>query len=83
MRSERQHQALLAAVAAHAPAWSEADRTVAAAIFDMLWSVAGYERMVVDWEIDPADATRGITLGDRAAAPGHRRRHPTGCPTQP
>jgi len=57
----RQHKALLGAVAAHAPAWSDADHTVVAAIFDILWSVAGYERLVVDWEIDPADATRGIT----------------------
>ncbi len=57
----RQHEALLAAVAARTASWPEADRTVVAAIFDILWSVAGYERLVVDWEIEPADATRGIT----------------------
>ena len=30
-------------------------------IFDILWSVASYERMVVDWALEPSDATRGIT----------------------
>ena len=34
---------------------------MAAAVLDVLWSVASYERMVVDWQIDPAEATRGIT----------------------
>lgn len=57
---QRQHEALLSAVAAQSASWPAADRTVVAAIFDILWSVAGYERLVVDWEVDPADATRGI-----------------------
>ncbi len=58
---QRQHEALLAAVAAHAETWSDADRTLAAAVLDVLWSVASYERMVVDWQIDPDEATRGIS----------------------
>jgi AcrR family transcriptional regulator len=57
----RQHEALLAAVAARAGDWSPADRTAAAAVLDVLWSVASYERMVVDWQMDPAAATRGIS----------------------
>jgi AcrR family transcriptional regulator len=57
----RQHQALLAAVGARARAWSDADRTAAAAVLDVLWSVSSYERMVVDWQIDPGEATRGIS----------------------
>jgi AcrR family transcriptional regulator len=57
----RQHEALLSAVAARAGAWTDADRTVAAAVLDVLWSVASYERLVVDWELDPAEATRGIS----------------------
>jgi AcrR family transcriptional regulator len=57
----RQHEALLAAVSARAGDWSPADRTAAAAVLDVLWSVASYERMVVDWQMDPADATRGIS----------------------
>ena len=57
---QRQHDALLSAVTARAGTWSDDDRTVAAAVLDVLWSVASYERMVVDWHIDPAEATRGI-----------------------
>jgi AcrR family transcriptional regulator len=57
---QRQHEALLTAVAARAGCWTEEDRTLAAAVLDVLWSVASYERMVVDWEIDSAEATRGI-----------------------
>ena len=57
----RQHEALLAAVSARAGAWSDADRTAAAAVLDVLWSVASYERLVVDWQMDPAEATRGIS----------------------
>jgi AcrR family transcriptional regulator len=58
---QRQHEALLAAVAARAGTWSERDRTAAAAVLDVLWGVASYERMVVDWQMDPAEATRGIS----------------------
>jgi AcrR family transcriptional regulator len=58
---QRQHDALLAAVTAQAGAWSEADRTVAAAVLDVLWAVASYERMVVDWQMEPAEAVRGIS----------------------
>jgi AcrR family transcriptional regulator len=57
---QRQHEALLAAVAARAETWSRQDRTLVAAALDVLWSVASYERMVVDWQIDPGEATRGI-----------------------
>jgi AcrR family transcriptional regulator len=58
---QRQHEALLSAVAARAGTWSDADRRLAAAVLDVLWSVASYERIVVDWQIDPAEATRGIS----------------------
>ncbi len=58
---QRQHDALLAAVGARTAAWSDADRTMAAAALDLLWGVASYERMVVDWRMDPAEATRGIS----------------------
>jgi AcrR family transcriptional regulator len=71
----RQHEALLAAVAGRAGTWPEADRRVAAAVLDVLWSVASYERLVVDWQIDRSEATRGITwviglVGDAIAAGG-------------
>ena len=56
----RQHEALEAAVAEQAPQWTVADRTLAAATFDLLWSVASYERLVLDWELDHDEASRSI-----------------------
>jgi AcrR family transcriptional regulator len=58
---QRQRQALLGAVRARTAGWSEADRVVAAAVFDVLWSVASYERLVVDWRLDRKQAIRGMT----------------------
>jgi AcrR family transcriptional regulator len=57
----RQRDALLAAVSAHTADWSEVDRALAAAIFDVLWSPVSYERVVVDWDLDAKEAIRGIT----------------------
>jgi AcrR family transcriptional regulator len=57
---ERQRQALLGAVAARTARWPEADRVVAAAMLDVLWGVASYERLVIDWRLDRAQAIRGI-----------------------
>jgi AcrR family transcriptional regulator len=58
---QREREALLAAVAARTEGWSEADRTVAAAMLDVLWGVASYERLAVDWHLEPDEAIRGIT----------------------
>lgn len=57
----RQRQALLAAVAASTPSWSDTDRLITAAMFDVLWSVVSYERLVTDWELEPQAAIRGFT----------------------
>jgi AcrR family transcriptional regulator len=59
--NRRQHEALLAAVAEHTPRWSDADRTLAAAMLDVLWGVASYERLVRDWGLASDDAIRGMT----------------------
>lgn len=59
--NQRQRDALLKAVTDSAGGWSDADRTVAAAMLDVLWSVVSYERLVVDWDLDPKEAIRGIT----------------------
>lgn len=59
--SQRQHAALLRALAPRTEGWSDAERTVTAAMFDVLWGVAPYERLVADWGLDPDDAVRGIT----------------------
>jgi AcrR family transcriptional regulator len=58
--SRRQHDALLAAVEASAARWPADDRTVAAAIFDVLWSVSSYERLANDWQLDRDEAIRAI-----------------------
>jgi len=57
----RQRDALQAAVAEPARGWSDDDRTIAAGMLDVLWSVASYERLVADWGIEPDDAIRGVT----------------------
>ena len=59
--NQRQRDALLAAIAARTGRWSAEDREVVAAMFDVLWSVASYERLVVDWQIESKRAIRGIT----------------------
>jgi AcrR family transcriptional regulator len=59
--SRRQREALLAAVAPHTRKWPRADPTLAAAMLDVLWSVASYERLVADWKLDPEEAIRGVT----------------------
>ena len=30
-------------------------------MFDVLWGVAPYERLVADWDLDPDEAVAGIT----------------------
>lgn len=57
----RQHEALLRAVEDRAVRWRATDRTLAAAMFDVLWAVSSYERLVVDWHLDRVEATRAIT----------------------
>jgi AcrR family transcriptional regulator len=72
----RQRNALLSAVAARTARWPEADRLVAAAMFDVLWSIASYERLVVDWQLDRTQVVRGITwvikLVEEAVRKGRR-----------
>lgn len=58
--NQRQREALQTAIARYACGWSAEDQTVAAAMFDVLWSVATYERLVVDWQIDQKRAVAGI-----------------------
>jgi AcrR family transcriptional regulator len=57
----RQRKTLLAAVAPSTGEWSEIERVTAAAMLDVLWSVVSYERLVVDWDLEPAQAIRGVT----------------------
>lgn len=50
--SVRQKNALVAAVATRTSAWSDAERTSAAALLDVFWNVATYERLVTEWDMD-------------------------------
>jgi AcrR family transcriptional regulator len=59
--NRRRHDALLAAAHQHTAQWPAGDRPLAAAIFDALWSVGTYERLVGEWGLDRDGALRGIT----------------------
>jgi AcrR family transcriptional regulator len=56
-----QRDALLAAVAARTEEWNDVQRSSAAAILDVLWSVVSYERLVADWELEPKQAVSALT----------------------
>jgi AcrR family transcriptional regulator len=58
---ERRRAALVRAVTAATPRWSDADRTTVAALLDVLWTPPAYERLVGAWSLDGEDATRAIT----------------------
>jgi AcrR family transcriptional regulator len=58
---ERRRDALLRAVAASTPAWTDGQRATTAAVLDMLWNLPSYERLVGVWNLSPEDATRAIT----------------------
>jgi AcrR family transcriptional regulator len=74
--NRRRHDALLAAVTDGAPRWPQADRELAAAMFDALWAVDNYERLVGEWELDPEQAIRAMTwvieLVEEAVRDGRR-----------
>jgi AcrR family transcriptional regulator len=54
----RQRQALFGALEDVTAEWSQPDRRSAAALLDVLWSVATYERLVSDWEMGHDEAVR-------------------------
>jgi hypothetical protein len=58
--NRRQKEALLGAVSVATDSWPEEHRVLAAALFDVLWSVEAFERLVGDWRIDPGQAIRGL-----------------------
>jgi AcrR family transcriptional regulator len=72
----RLQEAFARAVDGATDRWSAGDRTLAAAMFDVLWGMASYERLVADWQLDHDEAVRGITwvmgLLEDAVAEGRR-----------
>ncbi len=59
--NERQREAILAALEPYTGHWPTTDRAVAAAMFDVLWGVVSYEKLVVDWGLEPNEAISGLT----------------------
>jgi AcrR family transcriptional regulator len=57
----RQRTALFGALDDWTAEWSESDRESAAALFDVLWNVATYERLVSEWQMDRDQAIRTVT----------------------
>jgi AcrR family transcriptional regulator len=55
---ERRRQALRAAVEPATAEWTEADREMAAAVLDVLWTVNSYDRLTAVWKLDPDEASR-------------------------
>jgi AcrR family transcriptional regulator len=58
--SQRVHAALLGAVTAQADGWSAEAAAMTAAVLDVLWSVAAYERLVREWQLPPEQATQAL-----------------------
>lgn len=59
--SDRQKHALLAALTDRTSGWSDSERASAAALLDVFWSVATYERLVTDWEMDRDQAIETVS----------------------
>lgn len=58
---QRRRDALLRAVTAAAPTWSDSERRTVAALLDVVWNMPAYERLVDAWEFTSDDATAAIT----------------------
>jgi AcrR family transcriptional regulator len=59
--SVRQKEALLAALAERTSGWTDSERTSVAALLDVLWNVASYERLVTEWELDREQAIETVS----------------------
>jgi AcrR family transcriptional regulator len=59
--SLRQREALHDALAPWTGDWPAEDAAAVAALFDVLWSVGAYERLVADWQLDRERATEVLT----------------------
>lgn len=59
---DRRRQALVDAVEADTEGWSDEDRTMAAAMLDVLWTVNAFDRLTVVWGFD-ADQASQATAG--------------------
>jgi len=58
--NQRRCDALVRAITEVAHTWSEAERHMAAGVLDVLWTPFSYERLVANWGLDGADASRAV-----------------------
>jgi hypothetical protein len=56
----RRREALLRAVAASAPNWTEDEQRVTARLLDVLWNLTSYKRLVGVWGVDGSTATDAV-----------------------
>jgi AcrR family transcriptional regulator len=78
---EQRRNALLRAVTAETPAWSDHERATLAASIDLLWSPLSYERLVSAWGMEAGEAEHVIawaiaTLAVATRSPRAARRRP-------
>jgi AcrR family transcriptional regulator len=57
---QRRRDALLRAVLAARPHWSEAEHQMTAGLLDVLWHMPSYERLVGVWGLDGTEASEAI-----------------------
>ncbi|MGF7236776.1 MAG: TetR/AcrR family transcriptional regulator [Frankia sp.] len=60
---QRRRDALLQAVIPATTGWSDAERRMATAILDLLWSRTSHERLTEVWKLDADQATQAVTWG--------------------
>jgi AcrR family transcriptional regulator len=58
---QRRCDAIVRALGEVTHTWPEAERHMAAAVLDLLWTPFSYERLVANWGFDAAGATRAVT----------------------
>lgn len=74
-----QREALTAAIAPATKGWTAAERAKAGAVFDVLWDMVSYERLVSEWELPPEDAISALTWAVEVLTDAVREgRRPTG-----
>jgi AcrR family transcriptional regulator len=59
--TQRQNDAVLSAIVARTEGWPRERQMLAAAMVDVLWSVATYERLTVNWQADLNQAVEGVS----------------------
>jgi AcrR family transcriptional regulator len=59
--NQRQNDAVLSAIVARTEGWPPERQMLAAAMVDVLWSVATYERLTVNWQADLGQVIEGVS----------------------